>query len=308
MNTQMRKKSKHVSLLADIAPLKSGESLASSEPLIENAAILVEDNGSLYANEQAKLLSKKLGLQVHTIPTNKQKQKFTQAQWQLVYTAQGLVLRLSSEPSWSDIMVDFAAANLHYRQQHGGGRNEAIAKAIGIKGKQSVNVVDCTAGMGTDSFIMASVGANVTMIERSPIISALLDNALQRAKLAIESGDNLECLAVCERMKLLQQDAISFLQSNTAEKTQTDVIYLDPMFPHKKKSALVKKEMRAFQLLLGPDQDSEHLLTAAINFAPKRIVIKRPASAPNLENQQALQPNMAISSKKHRFDVYFLRQ
>ncbi|MFT5283831.1 MAG: 16S rRNA (guanine1516-N2)-methyltransferase [Kangiellaceae bacterium] len=308
MNTQMRNKSKHISHLAGIASLKNGEPLAVNEPLVENAAVLVEDSDSLYANEQAKLLSKKLGLQVHTIPTSKQKQKFTQAQWQLVYTVQGLALRLSSEPSWSDIVVDFAASHLYYRQQHGGGRNEAIAKAIGIKGKQSVNVVDCTAGMGTDSFIMASVGANVTMIERSPIIGALLDDALQRAKLGGQLGENLECLAVCERMALLQQDAISFLQSNSADKTQTDVIYLDPMFPHKKKSALVKKEMRAFQLLLGPDQDSEHLLTAAINFAPKRIVLKRPAGTPNLENQQALQPNMAISSKKHRFDVYLLRQ
>jgi 16S rRNA (guanine1516-N2)-methyltransferase len=314
MNIQMRNKSKHPSHSTDKASqindttLMDRASRVDMQPLIDNAVILVEDSGSLYANEHAKLLSKRLGLQVHTIPSGKQKQKFTQAQWQLVYTQQGLVLRLSSEPSWSDIVVDFAASNLHYRQQHGGGRNEAIAKAIGIKGKQSVNVVDCTAGMGTDSFVMASVGANVTMIERSPVIGALLDDALLRAKLAGELGENLDCLAICDRMALLQQDAISYLQANSAKKTQTDVIYLDPMFPHKKKSALVKKEMRAFQLLLGPDQDSEHLLTAAINFAPKRIVIKRPAGAPNLENQQALQPSMVISSKKHRFDVYLLPQ
>jgi 16S rRNA (guanine1516-N2)-methyltransferase len=294
MNIQMRSK-------------RNGDSMETSgAPLIENAVILVEDSGSLYANEQSQLLAKKLSLQVHTIPANKQKHKFAQAQWQLVYTVNGLALRLSSEPAWSDILVDFAASHLQYRQQHGGGRNEAIAKAIGIKGKQSVNVVDCTAGMGTDSFVMASVGANVTMIERSPIIGSLLNDAMLRAKLAEEAGESAGCLEICERLSLLQQDAITYLNTHQAEKVQADVVYLDPMFPHKKKSALVKKEMRAFQLLLGPDNDSENLLSAAIHFAPKRIVVKRPASAETLENEQGLQPNMAISSKKHRFDVYLI--
>ena len=287
---------------------RDGESAEAfiDKALIDNAVILVEDSGSLYAHDHAKLLGKRLGLQVHTIPPNTQKKIFTQAQWQLVYTVSGLALRLSSEPTWSDIVVDFAASNLAYRQQHGGGRNEAIAKAIGIKGKHSLNVIDCTAGMGTDSFVMASVGANVTMIERSLVIGALLDDALVRVKLLGEGGDNNDSLATCKRMSLLQQDAIAYLVENNAQQTQTDVVYLDPMFPHKKKSALVKKEMRAFQLLLGPDEDSASLLTAAINFAPKRIVIKRPAGAPNVENEQALLPSMTISSKKHRFDVYLL--
>lgn len=268
----------------------------------QNTVILIEDTGSIFASEQSQLLAKRLGLQVHAIPANKKKHTFTQAQWQLVFTSQGLVLRVSSEPTWSDILVDFAAANLQYRQQHGGGRNEAIAKAIGIKGKQSVNVLDCTAGMGTDSFVMASVGAQVTMVERSSVIGALLENALMRGTQA----DDADCVMACERMALKQQDAIAYLSDHSAATTQTDVVYLDPMFPHKKKSALVKKEMRAFQMLLGPDQDSELLLTAAINFAPKRIVVKRPASAPALENKQDIMPSMAIGSKKHRFDVYLL--
>lgn len=267
-----------------------------------NTVILIEDTGSIFAAEQSKLLARKLGLQVHAIPANKKKHTFTQAQWQLVFTSHGLALRVSSEPTWSDILVDFAAANLQYRQQHGGGRNEAIAKAIGIKGKHSVNVLDCTAGMGTDSFIMASVGAQVTMLERSPVIGALLNNALMRGVQA----DDVDCVKVCERMALKQQDAITYLSGNSAATAKIDVVYLDPMFPHKKKSALVKKEMRAFQMLLGPDRDSELLLTAAINFAPKRIVVKRPASAPALENTQGHDPSMAIGSKKHRFDVYLL--
>jgi 16S rRNA (guanine1516-N2)-methyltransferase len=278
---------------------KQNNSLSTDD---QNTVILIEDTGSIFASEQSQLLAKKLALQVHVIPANKKKHAFNQAQWQLVFTSRGLALCVSSEPTWSDILIDFAATNLQYRQQHGGGRNEAIAKAIGIKGKQSVNVLDCTAGMGTDSFIMASVGAQVTLVERSPIIGALLDNALMRGLQA----DDPVCIKVCERMALIQQDAITYLSDNSAVTAQIDVVYLDPMFPHKKKSALVKKEMRAFQMLLGPDQDSELLLSAAINFAPKRIVVKRPASAPPLENTKGLVPSMAIGSKKHRFDVYLL--
>ncbi|MDT0596390.1 class I SAM-dependent methyltransferase [Glaciecola petra] len=260
---------------------------------IKDTVVLIEDNGSIYANEHAKKLAAKLSLPLHTIPANKKKQPFVGAQWQLVYTEQGLALRVASEPTWSDIRVDFASDALAYRKAKGGGRNEALAKAIGIKGKDSLQVLDCTAGMGTDSFVMASVGANVTMLERSPIIAALIEDALNRAA--------LEKLNVCQNMQFIQANAIDFLKSAN---TDFDVIYLDPMFPHKKKSALVKKEMRAFQLLLGPDQDSSALFEAAISASPSRIVIKRPSTAPALRSEQNIAPNMAIHSKKHRYDVY----
>lgn len=258
---------------------------------LQDTAIIIEDTGSLYANEQAKILAERLGLHVHTMPANAKKQSFSTAQWQLVFTAKGLVLRVASEPSWSDIIVDFNAESLSYRKHHGGGRNEAIAKAIGIKGKDSLSVLDCTAGMGTDSFVMASVGANVCMLERNPLIAALLEDALYRNQQDLN-------------LQLLHHDAISYLQ-NEHSKT-FDVVYLDPMFPHKKKSALVKKEMRAFQLLLGADSDSKDLLTAAIKSKPTRIVVKRPSVADPLQNQQDIAPTMAINSKKHRFDVYLL--
>jgi 16S rRNA (guanine1516-N2)-methyltransferase len=262
--------------------------------------ILIEDTGSLLVHEHANALSAKTGFPVYQINPSKVGKQFEQAQWQLVFTLNGLALRLSSEPSWSDIRVDFASAALQYRKQHGGGRSEAIAKAIGIKGKQKLSVIDCTAGMGTDSFIMASVGANVTMIERSPVIAALLEDALYRLGAAGEPLHSQLCLTQTDAALYLDR-----LESNVA-KGAVDVIYLDPMFPHKKKSALVKKEMQAFQLLLGEDQGSEQLLTSAINAKPKRIVVKRPASAPALNNAYEKRPSMAIRSKKYRFDVYIL--
>lgn len=274
----------------------SGNTLiGETEPsiILENTVVLIEDSGSLYANEYAQKIAAELSLPLHTIPANKKKQAFAGAQWQLVFTKHGLALRVASEPTWSDIRIDFASDALAYRKSKGGGRNEALAKAIGIKGKDSLQVLDCTAGMGTDSFVMASVGAKVTMIERSPIIAALIRDALQRAE--------LENLDTCQNMQLVQANAIEFLQTTN---TAFDVVYLDPMFPHKKKSALVKKEMRAFQLLLGPDQDSNALFEAALGAAPKRIVVKRPASAPSITNHLNVMPSMAINSKKHRFDVY----
>ncbi|MFQ3237562.1 MAG: 16S rRNA (guanine1516-N2)-methyltransferase [Paraglaciecola sp.] len=219
-------------------------------------------------------------------------------EWQLVYTSEGLALRLSNEPSWGDIIVDFNSPALNYRKLHGGGRNEALAKAIGIKGKESLSVIDCTAGMGNDSFIMASVGAHVTMLERSPIIGALLEDALNRIEVVPEFWG---------RMLLVKTDATDYILKQGAKKNArplADVIYLDPMFPHKKKSALVKKEMRAFQQLLGADLDSAQLLEAALNHAGSRVVVKRPSSAEPIDLVSGRKPNTAIESKKHRFDVY----
>jgi 16S rRNA (guanine1516-N2)-methyltransferase len=219
-------------------------------------------------------------------------------EWQLVYTSQGLALRLNNEPSWGDIIVDFNSPALNYRKLHGGGRNEALAKAIGIKGKDLLSVIDCTAGMGNDSFIMASVGAHVTMLERSPIIGALLEDALNRIEVVPEFWG---------RMLLVKTDATDYILKQGAKKDAkplADVIYLDPMFPHKKKSALVKKEMRAFQQLLGADVDSAQLLDAALKHAGSRVVVKRPSSAEPIELASGRKPNTAIESKKHRFDVY----
>lgn len=263
--------------------------------------IIIEDEGSILANEQAKILSLRTGFPIVKAfkALNKQKKRTASAgnkdiaAWQLVFTKAGLALRMTFEPSWGDISIDFDSSALLYRKDKGGGKNEAIAKAIGIKSLDKPSVLDCTAGMGNDSFVMASVGANVTMLERSPVVASLIENALLRA-----SSDN----DVAQRMNLINEDARAFIDAQ--QHGFTDVIYLDPMFPHKKKSALVKKEMRAFQALLGDDQDSEQLLTAALTKAKSRVVVKRPSYAESIQNEQLRQPSMAISSKKHRFDVY----
>ncbi|WP_137165469.1 class I SAM-dependent methyltransferase [Salinimonas lutimaris] len=195
------------------------------------------------------------------------------------------------EPRQQGVFVDFMDGAIQYRRQHGGGRKEPIAKAIGIKGEHIPSVVDATPGLGRDAFVLAALGCVVTMVERSVVVAALLDDGLTR--LAAQEPE------LATRFTLIHGNSIEVLADWPA--TRPDAIYLDPMFPHRKKSALVKKEMKVFQSLLGEDPDADALLAPARKLALKRVVVKRPNSAPTLAEQPA---SMAITSKKHRFDVY----
>lgn len=234
--------------------------------------------------------------------------KQTAEQWQLRFqehAQSGLVLlqqpshlelRQLDEPKVGPVLVDFASDALTFRRLHGGGKKEAIAKAVGLKGKQTLNVLDATAGLGRDAFVLASLGCTVHMIERSPVVAALLADGLKRAAL-----DPQLSLWLPQQMQLTQGIATDLLTNWQPE--QPDVVYLDPMFPHRKKSALVKKEMRLFQQLLGSDEDADFLLPPALALAKRRVVVKRPADAPYLAEQK---PDIEYTGKANRFDVYLI--
>lgn len=200
-----------------------------------------------------------------------------------------------SDRKTGGVVVDFLSGEAQYRRQHGGGKKEPIAKAIGMKGQSSLSVIDATPGLGRDAFVLVGLGCHVTMIERSPIVAALLYDGIRR--LSVQSPE------LAKRMKLCFGNSAEVMAN--WQKHEIDAIYLDPMFPHRKKSALVKKEMRLFQQLLGPDEDADALLAPAIKLAKKRVVVKRPNAADDLAG---VKPNMAITSKKHRFDVYINNQ
>jgi 16S rRNA (guanine1516-N2)-methyltransferase len=125
-------------------------------------------------------------------------------------------------------------------------------------------------------------------------VAALLADGLRRASLEPTLSTWLP-----QALQLEHGVAIELLSAWQYE--QPDVVYLDPMFPHRKKSAAVKKEMRLFQQLLGPDQDADLLLAPALNLAKKRVVVKRPAGAPYLAEQK---PDIELKGKANRFDVY----
>lgn len=210
----------------------------------------------------------------------------------LYLTAERLELR-DMTTKVGPVYVDFVSGTLGYRRRHGGGRKQALAKAIGLKHGAMPSVIDATAGLGRDAFVLASLGCQVQMIERSPVVAALLHDGLQRAKKNPEIGPIIN-----ERLQLIYHDAQFWLLQLSE---QPEVIYLDPMYPHRQKSALVKKEMRLFRALVGDDLDTAALLKTALISASRRVVVKRPKLAPALAGRQ---PSFCIKSENTRFDVY----
>ncbi|MEO3679146.1 class I SAM-dependent methyltransferase [Rheinheimera fenheensis] len=213
--------------------------------------------------------------------------------WHLTFADDALVLRNSDLPKQGDILVDFASGAASYRRLHGGGKNEAIAKACGLNKKRDLSVLDATAGLGRDAFVLASLGAKVTLVERNPVVAALLHDGLRRA------AEHKELNWLNEGMQLCYATATDALSAQAP----VDVVYLDPMFPPRDKSALVKKEMRAFHDVVGSDTDADALLAPALQLAQKRVVVKRPGYADFLAQQT---PTLSVTGKNNRFDVYVI--
>ena len=172
--------------------------------------------------------------------------------------------------------------------------------------------IDATAGLGQDSFLLAASGFTVYMFEQDPIIAALLEDALDRAK------SDPALANIIERMHLFTEDSISALQrlgtslSRDKQTPQTsdsqpylsvkpDVIYLDPMFPERTKSAAVKKKFQLLHYLEHPCENEEELLGAAMNIQPRKIVVKRMAKGPFLAGKK---PSYSIKGKSIRYDCY----
>lgn len=201
---------------------------------------------------------------------------------------------LRKRGSKSVFRVDFSAKNLLYRSKHASRRNELLLRAIGIKANQTPSLVDATAGLGRDSFILATSGYSVTLLERVPIIHLLLQDAIAHAGKIPYLAD------IMPRLKLIQTDAMIWLSNN-----QVDVVYLDPMFPKRQKSASVKKENLILQDLqpLEDSKNPQHLLSAALTCASKRVVIKRPRLSEFVANQK---PSFSLNGNSCRFDVYLV--
>lgn len=217
------------------------------------------------------------------------------APFALVLTQGRVELQKLDEPKLGGVYVDLAEGAAAHRRKFGGGRGQSIAKAVGLKKGHNPTVVDGTAGLGRDAFVLASLGCKVWLCERHPVVHALLADGLRRGALDPEIGDWLS-----ERMRLLPLGT-SLAEVGELTDEAIDVVYLDPMFPHKKKAALVKKEMRVFHSLVGPDLDADLLLPQALQLAVARVVVKRPSYAGFL-NERA--PAAQIETKNNRFDLY----
>lgn len=204
-----------------------------------------------------------------------------------------LELLTRKSPEVSPLSVDFLSGPVYYRFLRNRTINQPLARAVGIKRGHRPAVLDGTAGFGEDGFVLASLGCPVTMIERSPIIWALLADGVERAQ-----ADKSVAAVFNEHVTLRQADTIDYLASTTEV---FDTIFLDPMYPSAPGSALNKQRMRTLRDLVGSDSDTSQLLSTALDKAGKRVTVKRPLRAAALDRRE---PTFSIGSKRSRYDVY----
>jgi 16S rRNA (guanine1516-N2)-methyltransferase len=188
--------------------------------------------------------------------------------------------------------IDFAGGAVGYRFRRGSERGHPLVRAAGIRKDHVPSIVDATAGLGRDAFLLASAGADVTLIERSAEVHALLKDALARA-----SAESPELAEVVGRMTLIHGDA-----KDELPELKPDVIIVDPMHPARRNTALVKKEMRQLSAIVGADEDSDELMRIALASARERVVLKWPLRArPLLATPK---PSHQFAGKTVRYEVF----
>ena len=192
------------------------------------------------------------------------------------------------------LVVDFVGGAVGHRLRFGGGRGQALPRAAGFAKGHTPRVVDATAGLGRDAFLLASLGAEVVLIERAPEVHALLAEGMARAR---EAGGDYP--AIIGRMTLLLGDARQLLPG-----LRPEVVLVDPMHPPRGNTALVKQEMRRLRELVGSDPDAFELMQAALGAAQRRVVLKWPVRA---EPMPGLRPaSHSIAGKSTRYDVFMI--
>lgn len=201
----------------------------------------------------------------------------------------GIVLRRVGEKG--QVWVDFSGAATRYRRLHGGG--ELLAKAVGRRHQPTV--WDATGGLGRDSFVLAGLGMNIHIFERHPAVYCLLADGLTRAQTHSETA------TVAARLILHHADAALLMPKLILEFGRPQVVYLDPMYPERHKSAAVKKEMAFFHELVGTAQNDTALFDTACAVSDRRVVVKRPRLGSFLCGRR---PDYQYTGKSTRFDVY----
>lgn len=197
------------------------------------------------------------------------------------------------------IHVDFLHGALAHRQKFGGGKGQAIAKAVGL-GKTAnksrcLTILDATAGLARDAWVLATLGCRLTLVERSPVLYTLIRDGIERA---LQTQDDKH--PVRRFTNLVLASSVLYMDHMDTD-SHPDVITIDPMYPARKKSALVKKDMQILHKLIGPSEDEGELLQTAVQHARQRVVVKRPIHAEPVAN---MPPDTQIRSKKTRYDIY----
>jgi len=208
--------------------------------------------------------------------------------WQLVRSAGNLTLRAPQDEGGYEVWVNVTEGPMA-RRVRTARRTDPLPRAVGMHRRRVERVVDATAGLGRDALVLAHLGCTVTALERVPALCALLHNAVEESEADVE---------------VVRAEAAPWLRERAGTPEAPEVVYLDPMFPQRDKSAAVKKEMALLQALLGPEEDADVLLDWALAQDVARVVVKRPPRAPELG---AVKPSHCISGKAVRYDVHVLR-
>ncbi|MEX2575462.1 MAG: class I SAM-dependent methyltransferase [Halofilum sp. (in: g-proteobacteria)] len=208
----------------------------------------------------------------------------------LVLDDERLSLQLTGPGAPGPVSAEFVSGRGGWRAREAKARGETLSRAAGVGRAGATEVIDATAGLGRDGFLLAAGGCRVTLVERHPAVVAVLRDGLARAAAASATAES------AARVTLVEADAREFLSRGSA-----DVVLVDPMHPPRRKSAAVRKEMRLFRALVGRDDDAAELLNAALSAARRRVVVKRPAGAPSLAGRP---PSGAIEERSTRFDIY----
>ena len=188
------------------------------------------------------------------------------------------------------LRVDFSQPEFLTRLRGAGKKTELVARAVKAGG--GVRVLDCTAGLARDAFVLASLGCKVTLVERSRVVSTLLLDGLKRAKKVPELA------SAANRIKLTIADSLVLMAQTSLE---YDVIYIDPMFPEKPGAAAVRGPMQHLQRFLGTDEDAMALLSVALEVGCSRVVLKRP---PQGDWISPIQPTHVFKNKNSRYEVF----
>jgi 16S rRNA (guanine1516-N2)-methyltransferase len=217
----------------------------------------------------------------------------------LIVTAGGVSLQQTGKGAPGPLRVDFDSGKQAWRQRHGGGKSQLIARAVGLHKSSRPEVLDATAGLGGDSYVLAGLGCNVTMLEQSAVVAALLQDGLQR----LAASPDAQLQAIADRLQLRPATRAEDYLARSNNSHQ--LIYLDPMFPGAAGSAAVKKEMQLLRLLLDQPGDEAQLLQLALEKASCRVVVKRHKQSPAIAGPA---PSYQLVGKAIRYDIYSLRK
>lgn len=245
----------------------------------------------------ASRLARRLGLR--QLATGTSPAGCTEVPILLVVSGEALHLQQTGREAPGPISVDFGSAGLRYRRRSG--TTELLGRAVGHHPERPLRIVDATAGLGRDAFILAGLGNEVCLCERDPVVVELLRAGLKEAGKRRDGA----LREVALRMSLHSGDA---REQDGSLTRGVDVIYLDPMFPDRVKSAAVKKEMAVLKRMLGDSAapgEADALLHWALEQGVARVVVKRPARAASLAGAR---PSHCIRGKSVRYDVYVERK